>query len=150
MNSNYKLGIKILQFFFFGNSIIAGNSTRKLRKQSEPAPAASTAQWVFLFVLFDHFTYCCWEWRKKGTKEDHLLKVSESRNKTRRYELEVLIISEDGHSWFGRHQRFTGCLVFSTLTSLIRYTIHSKPKHLSHIFRWSHVNLIMKFAEACI
>ena len=37
-----------------------------------------------------------------------------------------------------------------TLTSLIRYTIHSKPKHLSQIFRWLHVNLIMKFAEARI
>ena len=37
-----------------------------------------------------------------------------------------------------------------TLTSLIRYTIRSKPKHLSQIFRWLHVNLIMKFAEARI
>ena len=37
-----------------------------------------------------------------------------------------------------------------TLTSLIRRTIHSKPKHLSQIFRWLRVNLIMKFAEARI
>ena len=37
-----------------------------------------------------------------------------------------------------------------TPTSLIRYTIYSKPKRLSQIFKWLRVNLIMKFAEARI